>query len=457
MRNVHLMGIGGIGMSALAELFLKSGDKVSGCDSKLNHITKRLENKGALIHEKHSSAHINDDIDLLIYSSAIKPDNPEFLAAKGRGVSIMKRAEALAELVKDKDLIAVTGTHGKTTTSFMIEHCLDYAGINPGFAIGGETGLDGSNARWTDSRYFVAEADESDGTHLCFKPFGAVITNIDSDHMEHYEVLSHIVEAMRKFVGNIRPEGMLFACGEDPEVKKILKDAKCEKFSYGLEKGNDIYATDIEFFPRHSSFNFVYEGVTEGKVIVSIPGRHNILNSLACIGMCMRLEIPFNTIAEAMANYPGVKRRLEILIERDGITVMDDYAHHPNEIKNVVETVKKMSKGRCIGVFQPHRFTRTKFLKSHFGNCFDGLDKLFLTDIYSAGEKAIEGVSGMLVYEEVKKYGSTKPQYIESKNDIIKNVLPDLIEGDTVVFMGAGDITDIANNMKMTIMDGVEK
>lgn len=444
---VHMMGIGGIGMSAIAQLLLKNGYKVSGCDTNLNLLTEKLKNMGAVIYKGHNTFHIDKDVELVVHSSAVKGDHPELLTAKHCSIPIYRRAEMLGQVVKDKLTIAVTGTHGKTTTSFMITHILNCAGFYPGFAIGGEVKELGGNARWGDGRYFILEADESDGTHIYLYPQIAVITNIDLDHMEHYSNISDIASVMQKFIDKIPVNGLAVGCGDDPEILKIFKKTNVPILTYGWAEVNNLYPVDIELSAWNSKFNLCLKDKKMGNVNLSIPGRHNILNALASIGVCLNLGVTFDKIVSALNRFPGVDRRLDVVYEDNEITVMDDYAHHPNEIRAVISTVRKMADNRLIGIFQPHRFTRTKFLASNFKDCFIGLDKLILTDIYSAGELPIPGVTGRLIYNEAIKNNYTDTIYIESKEDIPGYLIPQFRKGDLAIFMGAGDITDIAHRI----------
>jgi len=448
MRNIHMMGIGGIGMSAIAQLLLARGDRVSGCDSYYNRLTKKLVNMGADIKEGHNASHINDSIELIVHTSAVKDDHPELIEARKRSIPVFRRAQMLADVVNDKSVIAVTGTHGKTTTSFMITHIMNYAGLNPGFAIGGEVDNLGGNAKWGDGKFFVLEADESDGTQTFITPHVAVVTNIDYDHMEYYSSLSHIAGIMKKFLDKIPEGGIVVGCGDDLEVKKLLENTNLPKLSYGFNPIYDVYASDVKLNGNHSTFNVWYKGKMLGNINLNIPGRHNVLNSLASIGVCTWLGISFDKIALALKIYPGVKRRLDVVFKNEKITVLDDYAHHPSEIKAVIDTVGRMAESRRIGIFQPHRYTRTKILAHEFGECFEGLDKIIITDVYPAGEKAIEGVSGKLIYDEVVKFGKPEAVYVDSKTDILKYLMSQISTGDTIVFMGAGDITELAHNFK---------
>jgi len=445
MRKIHMMGIGGIGMSAIAELSIKKGDLVTGCDARLNYLTDKLRSMGAAVYEGHDSSHIFNDTDILVYSSALKKDHPEIIEANRKSVRIMRRAEMLSDVVGDKKLIAVTGTHGKTTTTFMITHVFNHAGMSPCFAAGGEMDELGGNAGWGSGEYFIAEADESDGTQRYLKPDSVVVTNIDCDHMENYSDISHIASVMREFLGKVPDDGFVVGFGEDLEVAKMLKNVKAKAFSYGFNSDNDICAADIQFGPFSSEFDIIFSGKKMGRVMLNIPGRHNVLNALACAAICLNYGIPFKEITAAFGSYPGVRRRLDVLFSDNNVMIIDDYAHHPSEIRAVVNTVKGMAKGRCMGVFQPHRYSRTKYLHEQFADCFEGLDEIVLTDIYGAGELPITGIDGKLIYDVVVKNGGTEAVYIESKNKILEYILPRLKSGDVLVFMGAGDITDIAH------------
>lgn len=453
--KIHMIGVGGIGMSGIARLLLEMGENVSGCDVKMNPLTIRLKDMGAVIYEGHSLDHIDNSIDLVVHSSAIKDDHPELAKARALSIPVLRRGQMLADLVKDKKLVAITGTHGKTTTSFLTAHIMRYAGLDPGFVIGGEMVQLGGNAHFGSNDYFVVEADESDGTHVYLKPYIAIITNIDCDHMEFYSDISHISRTMQEFIDKVPEDGLVIGFGEDPQISRLFKNSKINTLTYGWDIQNDIYVTDLQLEARYSRFNLWYKGNRFGPIHLSIPGRHNVLNAMASIGACVQIGIPFNNIIPAMGLYSGVKRRLDIVFQDEGITIMDDYAHHPREIRAVIDTVRNMTTGRLIGVFQPHRFTRTKFLKDQFRDCFTGLDKLILTDIYSASEESIEGITGKVIYDEVMENGSPDTVYIESKDDILKYLLPQLKSGDTVVFMGAGDITEIAHSISKMHMENV--
>lgn len=453
MHNIHMIGIGGIGMSAIAQLLLGRGDKVSGCDEKENPITAKLKRLGVDVLIGHNPKHIDKSLSLVTHTSAVKSDHPELLEAGRQSIPIFRRAQLLADIVKGKKVAAVTGTHGKTTTSFMTAYIMNYAGLRPGFAIGGEVDELGGNARWSNEKYFVFEADESDGTQTYIDPYIAVVTNIDCDHMEYYSDIFHIARIMQDFIDKVPEDGLVIGCGEDVEVRKILSKTDRQRLTYGFNSENDIYVTDVVFEPKRSIFNVWYKGSQLGKVNLNIPGRHNILNAMAAIGACLKLEIPFNKISNALSIYPGVRRRLDVVFQNAEFTVTDDYAHHPREIKAVIDTVCSGKKGRNIGIFQPHRYTRTKLLASDFGSCFEGLDKLILTDIYSAGEAQIKGVDGRLIYNEVIRHGKPETVYIESKKNILDYLMPQVLPGDNLIFMGAGDITELAHNIRSYMVD----
>ena len=455
MNNVHMIGIGGIGMSALARLLLGNGVRISGCDLEINALAEELQLLGAVIYRGHSPDHIQKDTDAVIYSSAIKDDAPELAAAAANNIPVFRRARMLAMILEGKQVIAVTGTHGKTTTASIIAHIMNQAGWNVGFAVGGQMKGTGENARWGNSRYFVAETDESDGTQVYMKSHVGVITNIDNDHMDYYSDISEITGAMERFQENVSPAGFVFGCGDDIRVRRILAERKDGAFSYGRDKSNDFYAHRIKVNNMSSVFQVYYQGTEMGTICLSVPGWHNIINALAGIGVCTRLGISFASIAAALRVYPGVQRRLEVVFCNDKITVIDDYAHHPAEIKAVVAAVREKAgrSGRLWGIFQPHRFTRTRLLAEMFGGCFQGLDKLIITDIYGAGELPLPGINGRIIYSEARRGAGMDTVYIESLDDIIPYLQDHIQAGDTLLFMGAGNISRLARDVGARIND----
>ena len=456
MNNVHMIGIGGIGMSAVARLLLHSGARVSGCDLEINPAAKELRSLGAVIYQGHSPDHINKDTGAVVYSSAIKNDTPELAAARIKNIPVLHRARMLNQLLDKKRVIAVTGTHGKTTTSSIIAHIMNHAGLDVGFAIGGQMKDTGENARWGKNRYFVAEADESDGTQVYIKSHIAVITNIDNDHMDYYADLSAITGAMEKFQENVSPAGFVFGCGDDIRVRQVLGRNIRKVFSYGRSEQNDLYAAKVKMDAMNSIFQVYYRGAAVGTINLNVPGWHNIINALAGIGVCMQLGISFTAIAAALLVYPGARRRLDIVFRNKEITVIDDYAHHPAAIKAVVAAVRKQAGGRLWGIFQPHRFTRTKLLAGMFGGSFHGLDKLIVTGIYGAGELPLPGVRGRIIYDQVRRTGGVDAVYIESPEDIIPYLQRQIQSGDTLLFMGAGDISCWAREIGPLIINQFE-
>jgi len=440
-----MIGIGGIGMSGIAYFLLQNGAKVSGCDKNPNSLTEKLAEAGVEIFRRHDASHISSATDLVVYSSAIKENLPEILQASRLGIPVWKRAQMIASLTDGYKYIAVTGTHGKTTVSFMITHILIKAGLSPSFIIGGQASELGGNAYLGKGNYFVVEADESDGSMIYLKPDIAVITNIDKDHLEHYSSgITGIKSAMRVFSKNVQEKGALIGCGEDKSIREIMDASQIKTVSYGIGPGYDIYAENIRYAEWYSLFDVIYKKRLFCTLKLNVPGRHNILNALAGTACAVRFGVLPEVIKDAMSCYPSVKRRLEILLKTDKITVIDDYAHHPTEIRAVLEAARRFAKGRLIGVFQPHRFTRTKFLSREFAPSFKGLDLLILTDIYSAGEPPIAGISGKNIYDEALRQNIVESVYIEKMPDIITYLSRYLKYGDTVVVMGAGDITETA-------------
>lgn len=449
-KNIHMLGIGGIGMSGIAKILLQKDISVSGCDISRNGLTDKLIENGALVFKGHSPMHITESIDLVVRSSAVPESHPELIRANNFSIPVWKRAQMLQEIIKEKECIAVTGTHGKTTVSFMIACILKEAGLDPSFVIGGEVPNLGGNAHLGSGKHFVVEADESDGSQIYIKPKMAVITNIDRDHLENYSDISDISSVMKRFIENIQNNGCLVGCGEDVLVRDLLNRSNVDNISYGFRPKEDLYATNILNKEWRTQFDVIYKKNLLGRFILGVPGKHNIINALAAIAIALKLDVSREIIKNALEKYSGVIRRLEIVYKDAEITLIDDYAHHPEEVKAVVDAVRQNKDGRLIGVFQPHRFTRTKFLGREFAPAFLDLDLLVLTDIYSAGETAILGVDEKIIYDEIIKQG--RPKVIYMKLDKIADFIKgNLKEQDTVVFMGAGSITNVVHTLKSKI------
>jgi UDP-N-acetylmuramate--alanine ligase len=442
LKKIHFIGIGGIGMSGIAWLCLKKGHKITGSDIKPSSIIDKLVLEGADISIGHRWENIKD-VDMVVYSSAVLAHNPELSEAARKGIPIFRRGEFLSCLSEGKECIAVTGAHGKTTASSMISTILRGANFAPSGIVGALVPYLNGNAFIGDGRYFIAEADESDGSFLHLKPDYAVITNIDMEHLDYYSDIGQIKNAYRKFINNINSKGALVYWGEDPYIRKILKAVNVRLLRYGMSKKNILYADNLKLKEFQSEFNCIYENKDIGKFQLSVPGEHNVLNSMAAILVCLCIGLEPEAISQALCQYKGAERRFQEKAKINGITVIDDYAHHPTEIKATLKAACNMNYKRLISVFQPHRFTRTKFLQKEFAQAFSGTDYLILTDIYPANEKPIFGVTSLVIYNEILKMKNINVNYIV-KEKISDYLLNFIRPGDLLLFLGAGDIGKIS-------------
>ncbi|MFA6142590.1 MAG: UDP-N-acetylmuramate--L-alanine ligase [Candidatus Omnitrophota bacterium] len=445
-KNIHFVGIGGIGMSGIAYVMAEMGYKVSGSDLVTNNLTKKLESIGATIYEGHRSSNLPKDAEVLVYSSSVSKDNPEFVEAEGRNIKIAHRADILGEIFNEKKGIAVTGTHGKTTTTSLISVMLASAGLDPTVIIGGEVGEFEGNAKLGKGPYAVVEADESDSSFVRLKPAFAVVTNIEMEHLDHFKNMEHIKRSFREFINNTKDGGMVFYNHEDPNCREVIKDFKGRSSSFGFFNKADMYPEDVEMDRFKTTFKCIYKGKAIGKVELKIPGTHNVLNALAAILVGLNMGLKFKDIAKALKNFDGAKRRFQMRVDSGGVILIDDYAHHPTEIKAVLDACRNWKNRRLIAVFQPHRYTRTKFLADGFGKCFKGVDKLILTDIYAASEKPIEGISINSICDRVKAGGVDDIAIIE-KDKISSHIMAIKRRGDMIVIMGAGDIKKVADKL----------
>lgn len=430
-------------MSGIAQILLEMGHAVSGSDIQKSHITKRLEDLGGVMHAGHKASNLPEDLDILVYSSSITRDNPEMREARKRKVKIMHRAEMLADIFNRKKGIAVSGTHGKTTTTSLVSVMLENAGMDPTAIIGGEVSRFNGNAKMGKGRFAVAEADESDGSFVRLKPLYAVITNIEMEHLDHFKSLEHIQSSFRKFIGNIKEGGSVFYNMEDLNIRIVMKAFRKHSESFGFSKDADMYPIDIKMEGFNTSFKCVYKNKVLGTVNLSIPGRHNILNAMAAILVGLKVGISFKDIVRGIKDFDGAKRRFQLKADVGGVMLIDDYAHHPTEIRAVLDACRNWKGKRVIAVFQPHRYSRTRFLADEFGRCFKGVDKLILTDIYAASEKAIKGVSVMSIYDKAREGG------VHDVEVVAKDMVPDRVmsikrSGDMILVLGAGDIKDVA-------------
>lgn len=437
-------------MSGIAEVLCNLGFNVSGSDLKKSKNTDRLETLfGVKVFEGHAAENIGD-AQVVVYSSAVKEDNPEVVLAKEKGIPVIPRAEMLAELMTLKPYaVAVAGTHGKTTTTSMVATILGHAGIDPTTVVGGVVNTLGSNARLGKSDWFVTEADESDRSFLMLYPTVAVVTNIDKEHMESYKNMDDVVQCFTDFVNKVPFFGACVLCLDDPNVQLIIPRIKRRRVTYGMTAQADISATDIRFNDQFgSTFSVLKAGENLGEINLPVPGQHNVYNALAAIAVALELEVPFEKIAEAFKGFQNANRRFQFKGEARGITVVDDYGHHPTEILATLSAAKNGSNGkRTVVIFQPHRYTRTNELMNEFALCFNNADVLFVTDIYAASESPIEGVTAEVLTENIKKYGHKNANYIGAVETAAEKVVPFLQENDLVITLGAGTITRLSDDI----------
>jgi UDP-N-acetylmuramate--alanine ligase len=448
-KHIHFVGIGGIGMSGIAELLLTLGYKVSGSDLRSSEITRRLESLGGTVYQGHQAVGVVN-ADVVVASSAIGDDNPDILAAREEHIPVIQRAEMLAELMRLKKYgIAIAGSHGKTSTTSLVAAILAEAGLDPTVVVGGKVDhLGGSNARLGEGEFLVAEADESDGSFLKLSPVIEVVTNIDLEHLDYYRDLDHIKETFLKFIDKIPFYGAAILCLDDDNIGALLPEIQCRKITYGLTEQADLYATKIDVQGRRSEFTVYYRGSELGRIRRNSPGRHTIYNSLAAITVALELEIEFAVIADALTGFEGVQRRLQVKGDRQGILVVDDYGHHPTEIQATLDAVRDgWPDRRLVVAFQPHRYTRTRGLFDEFTTAFRRADVLILTDIYAAGEKPIEGVNSETLMEAIKQHGQRRVYYHSDLATLSEYLLESIREGDLVLTLGAGNIVRVGEQL----------
>ena len=440
IRHIHMVGIGGAGMSGIAEVLLNLKYEISGSDMSDSAVVRHLRSMGAHIAVGHAAENVGD-VQVLVKSTAISDDNPELVEARKRNIAIIPRAEMLAELMRLRQGIAIAGTHGKTTTTSLTASIFDTAGLDPTVIIGGRLNVYGTNAHLGHGEYLIAEADESDGSFLCLLPIINVVTNVDEDHLDHYKNRESIDNAFVQFMNNVPFYGLNIVCGDDPGVLALLPRVKRPVLTYGFAEDNALRAIPLEN-GRISRFEVLLRGEKLGEVSLPQPGRHNILNALASIGAAMEVGISFDKCAEGLAGFKGVGRRFEFKGEKQGITVVDDYGHHPAEIAATLATARQVFAGRrIVAAFQPHRFSRTEAHFGEFCKVFDAVDQLLLTEIYAASEKPIPGVSGQSLAQGIRQISDTPVEYFQTLDDLMLGLPQILREGDVLLTLGAGSIT----------------
>lgn len=450
VKNIHFIGIGGIGMSGIAEVLCNLGFRISGSDAKKSKNTDRLESLfGITISEGHAAENVGD-AQVVVYSSAVKDDNPEVVVAKEKGIPVIPRAEMLAELMVLKPYaVAVSGTHGKTSTTSMVATILGHAGFDPTTVVGGVVDTLGSNARLGSSDWFVTEADESDRSFLMLYPTIAVVTNIDKEHMESYKGMDDVVQCFTDFVNKVPFFGAAILCLDDPNVQLLIPNIKRRRVTYGMTAQADVSAHEIRYDDGFGSTFSVWRGdEVLGDVHLPVPGKHNVYNALAATAVALEMEVPFEKIVEAFAVFKNANRRFQFKGEANNILVVDDYGHHPTEILATLSAAKNSSGGRrTVVVFQPHRYTRTQELMEEFALAFNNADVLYVLDIYAASEKPIEGITAEILTDNIKKFGHKNATFIGDIDSAAEKVCADLHPGDLVITLGAGTVTRLSDEI----------
>jgi UDP-N-acetylmuramate--alanine ligase len=439
IQKLHFVGIGGIGMSGIAELLLNLGYQVSGSDLKRSQVTDRLAALGGKIYIGHQASNV-EGANVVVISSAVRPDNVEVIQAKQLQIPVIPRAEMLAELMRLKYGVAIAGAHGKTTTTSMIATVLVNGGFDPTVVIGGRLNAFGSNAKLGKGDFLVAEADESDGSFLKLTPAIAVITNIDREHLDHYADLAEIQSAFIAFANKVPFYGAAVLCLDDPNVQAIIPRIERRIVTYGTSSQADLVASHIEYHDFGAACQVRYKGNSLGRLHLQIPGKHGVLNSLAAVATAIELDIPFEKIASALASFQNADRRFQIKGNKKGILVVDDYGHHPTEIVATLSAARNACDRRIVAVFQPHRYTRTQALADDFARAFNHADVLLVLPIYAASEEPIPGVTAEMLVDQMKKFGHRDVRYAANFS-AIRQILKDALrDGDLLLTLGAGDV-----------------
>jgi len=439
IKHIHFVGIGGIGMSGIAEVLLNLGYRVSGSDMKESDTTERLRKLGGEIAIGHRGENVTTP-HVVVISSAVKNDNVEVVAAREKQIPVIPRAEMLAELMRLKYGVAIAGAHGKTTTTSMVATVLAAGGIDPTVVIGGKLNSIGTNAKLGQGEFLVAEADESDGSFLKLSPTIAVVTTIDEEHLDYYKDINDIKAAFLTFINKVPFYGVAVLCLDQPHIQALLPQVEKRYQTYGLSSQADYQARDVALKPLGSRFKVLHHGQDLGWFELSVPGVHNINNSLAAIAVARELEIELETIRKALKEFSGVQRRFTIKGEAAGIIVVDDYGHHPTEVRATLAAAAAGMERRVVVVFQPHRYSRTQHLLAEFYTAFNQADKLVIMEIYAAGEQPLPGVSGRVLYEGIKKYGHKDVVFIPEREKIVEHLAETLRKGDLMITLGAGDV-----------------
>jgi len=440
IRHIHFVGIGGSGMSGIAEVLLNLGYVVSGSDQKKSPVTERLAAQGARTFEGHAAAHV-EGAHVVVISTAVRPTNPEVLEARRLGIPVIPRAEMLAELMRLKYGVAVAGSHGKTTTTSMVAMILDKGGLDPTVVVGGRLGVLGSGARLGKGDFMVAEADESDRSFLKLSPTIAIVTNIDREHLDTYKDLADVQEAFLGFLNKVPFYGAGVVCLDDGPIQDILPRVERRVVTYGLSPQAQVSARDVRLKPSGSTYMLSANGQTLGEIDVAVPGAHNVLNSLAAVAVGLELAVPFESVRQGLAAFTGVDRRFQIRGDVGGVLLVDDYGHHPTEIRATLETLRgRAGSRRTVVLFQPHRYTRTQHLWDEFCRAFHLADLLLLVDIYPAGEEPVAGVTSEALAEAITRRGHRQVLYVGDLKKAADRLAREVKEGDVVLTLGAGSV-----------------
>ncbi|MBS1841262.1 MAG: UDP-N-acetylmuramate--L-alanine ligase [Acidobacteria bacterium] len=450
-QRIHLVGIGGIGMSGIAEVLLTLGYSVSGSDTKPSPITERLQNLGAVIHEGHRPANV-EGAHVVVVSSAVKSDNPEVVEAHKRKIPVIPRAEMLAELMRLKYGIAVAGAHGKTTTTSMVASVLTAAHLDPTFVVGGKVNQAGTTARLGKGEYFVVEADESDRSFLYYAPVVAVVTTIDREHLDQYSSLEEIQSVFVEFVNRIPFYGAAILCLDEPNVQAIIPNVKRPIITYGTSTQADLVISDISMEGLGSQFRLTYKGDDLGMFnLIHPPGIHNVRNAAAAAAVALYLNVPAELIREGLAKFTGVGRRFDIKGVVSDVTVIDDYGHHPAEIRATLEAARGCKFNRLLVLFQPHRYTRTQHLWDDFTKAFNQADILVLTDIYAASEAPIPGITSEALAAAIREAGHKNVHYFRTMQEGIEFLLKNAKPADAILTIGAGNVSRASNEFMVLL------
>src|SRR6266536_2381580 len=452
-QQIHFVGIGGAGMSGIAEVLLNMGYRVTGSDVRRGETVERLERLGAKVFTGHQPAHV-EGAHVVVYSSAVARDNLEVQVARQRGIPVIPRAEMLAELMRMKYGIAIAGTHGKTTTTSIVAAVLGEAGLDPTVVVGGRVHGLGANARLGQGEFLIAEADESDGSFLKLSPTIAVVTTVDAEHLDHYADLGAIRQAFLQFVNKVPFYGSAVVCLDEPNIQQMIPQIEKRVITYGLESGADVTARRLVFAGMQSQFEVLFRGKALGSATIQVPGRHNVLNALAAVGVGLDLEVPFERIQQALGAFAGVQRRFQIRGEAAGVLVVDDYGHHPAEIRATLAAAKAGFDRRVLTVFQPHRYTRTQHLRQEFLTALSHSAVLTAMHIYGAGDPPIPGVHAKDLADGIAAHGHREVLYMDGdRTGILDYLCESTRSGDLVLTLGAGDVGQLGAELLTRLND----